>query len=152
MNLTTDQKRIRAVKNRLCRADDEIMRKDILSARNTIEDCIQSLEKMLPPISIRNIKQMKKEKQFNIKVLKQLEAIKVPKGWEVAKLVVEFIKRNQEVPIESCAVTYDAKNNCFYAKTPRGYVYPEEIQSTLECIEIMKKANKIIKNEIHNNK
>ncbi len=49
MNLTTDQKRIRAVKNRLCRADDEIMRKDILSARNTIEDCIQSLEKMLPP-------------------------------------------------------------------------------------------------------
>ena len=87
---------------------------------------------------------MEENKQFSIKELKQLESIKVPKGWEVAKLTVEFTKKNIDVPIESCAVTYDAKNKCFYAKTPRGYIYPEEIQSTVECIEIMKEANKII--------
>ena len=88
---------------------------------------------------------MKGDKKFNIKEIKELEAIKVPRGWEVAKLTVEFTKKNIEVPIESCSVTYDTRNKCFYAKTPRGYVYPEEIQSTLECIEIMKEANKIIK-------
>lgn len=44
MKLTTQQKRIRAIKERLCTAHDELMKKNIITARIFIDGCIESLE------------------------------------------------------------------------------------------------------------
>lgn len=90
-------------------------------------------------------KEPAKEKKLKIDTIKKLQGIKLPNGWEIAKLEVQFVKRNHSVPIQSNYVVYDGRNDCFYAKTARGYIYPEEIKNTYECIKIMQEANKIIK-------
>lgn len=84
-------------------------------------------------------------KRLKIETITELQKIKLPKGWEIAKLTVEFRKPNPNVPIESSSVTYDGRNDCFYAKTPRGYIYPNEQNDVKECLEIMDKANSILK-------
>jgi len=93
---------------------------------------------------------MKKEKpkssELKIDIIKKLKEMKIPEGWEVAQLQVVFEKKNVPYPVDRQRVTYDSMNNCFYLQTPRqGNIYPGDMQGVIEGVEIMKKANSIIK-------
>lgn len=90
-------------------------------------------------------KKVLQKQELLMEQINKLRQIKLPPGWEIAKLDVMFKKPNSNVPIESSSVVYDARNGCFYAKTPRGYVYPKEEKEVRECLEVMSKANDIIK-------
>lgn len=84
--------------------------------------------------------------ELPIEVIDKLRQIQLPNGWELTDIRIEFKKYNRNVPIESNYVIFDNRNKVFYAQTARGYIYPEEIKNTQECIKIMEQANKLIKN------
>lgn len=83
---------------------------------------------------------------MKIKEIKELQEIKLPVGWEIARLDVLFVKTNVPYPVDQQFVKYDLLNNVFYLKTPReGSIYEDHANGVLEGIEVMRKANKIIK-------
>ncbi len=83
-----------------------------------------------------------KKKDLLLEQIDELRNIKLPAGWEVARLDVEFVKPG--LLQEYSQVIYDARNGVFYARTNNSIIYPEEKKVTMEAIEIMEKANKII--------
>lgn len=84
------------------------------------------------------------KKEIHIKELEDLRRIELPKGWEIARLDVEFVKTNVEYPIDRQRVVYDYQNSEFYLRLPKDCIYKKAADGVLEGIEIMSKANKIV--------
>lgn len=84
-------------------------------------------------------------KELLLEQVEKLREIKLPEKWEVAKLDVTFKRRSGEDMYKDAEVVYDSLNNTFYVKTAKSIVYESEKKPMLEAIEIMEKANKIIK-------
>jgi len=78
-----------------------------------------------------------------IDTIKKLRNIKLPDKWSVCKLDVTF--ERDGVSGGYATVIYDYRNDVFYVKTNKCIIYPEDINSVQEGIEIMKRANGIIK-------
>lgn len=87
------------------------------------------------------------KKEIQIKELEDLRKIELPTGWEIARLDVEFVKTNVEYPIDRQRVLYDYQNNTFYLRLPKDCIYKKAAEGVIEGIEIMNKANKIIKSK-----
>ena len=87
----------------------------------------------------------KPESKLSLELLDKLRRIELPEGWQVLQLTVQFKRPNKNAPIDSCYVTYDSKNDQFYAQTAKGYIYPNEIQEVKESIKVMQRANEVLK-------
>jgi len=88
----------------------------------------------------------KERKELVLEQVDKLRQIKLPPKWEVAKLDVVFKRRSGVDMYKDAEVVYDSMNNCFYVKTCKSIVYESEKLPMLEAIEVMEKANRIIKN------
>lgn len=93
------------------------------------------------PISKNSLEEF----DIKIEVLERLKNLKLPIGWETARLDIEFVKTNVPYPVDRQRVVYDFRNEKFYLQTPRqGNIYEEHADGVLEGVEVMRKANKII--------
>lgn len=87
-----------------------------------------------------------KKTELLLEQVDKLRNIKLPAGWEVAKLDVVFEKKDVSNMYKSAFVIYDDMNDTFYVKTSKSIVYESEKDSMQEAIQVMEKANNIIKN------
>jgi hypothetical protein len=85
----------------------------------------------------------KVNKELLLEDVDRLRKIKLPPGWEVAKLDVVFERRG--ILGEYATVIFDARNGEFYVNGNKYIVYPEDKKALIEAVNIMNKANSIIK-------
>ena len=92
---------------------------------------------------MEQLKKSIKNKEILMEHVSKLRDMKLPPKWKVAKLDVVF--RREGFNEQSASVVYDSMNDCFYVRTDKVIVYENNKKAVLEGINIMKKANKIIK-------
>ena len=94
-------------------------------------------------IESNNMKKQTTTKELLIDQADDLRKIKPPPNWEVSKLDVTF--RRKGFCEDYAEVIYDSMNKTFYIKTDKSIIYPSNVNTTQEAIEVMKKANNVIK-------
>lgn len=85
------------------------------------------------------------KKELLLEQVEKLREMRLPPKWEIAKLDVTFKRISGEDMYKDAEVIYDIYNETFYVKTHKSIVYESEKKPMQEAIEIMEKANKIIK-------
>lgn len=93
----------------------------------------------------KEIKKDIKKHKLLLEQVSKLRELKLPPKWEVAKLDVVFKRVSGEDMYKDAQVVYDSRNDTFYVQTSKSIVYESEKEPMLEAIEVMEKANRIIK-------
>lgn len=88
-------------------------------------------------------KEKTKRKELLIDQADDLRKMRLPINWEVSKLEVTF--RRKGFMEDYAEVIYDSMNKTFYVKTNKSIVYPGDTKTMNEAMEVMRKANNIIK-------
>lgn len=85
-----------------------------------------------------------RRKELLLEQVDRLRAMRLPKGWEMAKLEVVFERKGQLDEWAQVIYWNYSGEPTFYVQTNKAIIYPEAVKPTMEAIEIMKRANEII--------
>lgn len=80
-----------------------------------------------------------------IREIKEFAKMKLPDEWKMVELEAKFVREALGEPEKWATVVFDNMNNVFFVKTQKSIVYEGESEIMEEAINIMRRANKIIK-------